>query len=239
MARKKTETTTPSNKNTTAAKAKPPKASKSKTTQPATGEAEPETKPLQSTIGEVLVAKGAKPINEVQVVNFDRRLPCPLTTAEVIQRAQTIKELRSTVAHLDRRMTEEKEEFARIKGEFDQAKTSIESEASKIRSTIEDLTYEIAEQSVHRDVRCQRVFDYRLMQVKELRMDRTPPEPLQESRPMTAREAEQGYTNDDGKREGKSFEDVSQRDDTDHAEPEEDDGIIDDAMPMGDEVELD
>jgi predicted RNase H-like nuclease (RuvC/YqgF family) len=182
-------------------------------------------------MAEAMIAKGAKPVNEVQVVNFDRRLPCPLTTAEVIQRAQTIKELRSQTAHLERRMTEEKEEFTRIKGEFDQARASIESEASKLRSSVEDLTGEIAEQSVHRDVRCQRVFDYRLMQVKELRMDRTPPEPLQESRPMTAREAEQGYTNDDGKRKGKSFEEVSQKDNTHNDEPESDDS--------GDEVDFD
>jgi hypothetical protein len=227
MARKKTETTTPTNKDTTAAKVKAPRKPRAtKTTPQDTAEDEPPAgKPLQATIGEVLVAKGAKPVNEVQVVNFDRRLPCPLTSGELTQRAVRIQELRKMVSHTDKQLANEKEVYAQVKA-------SLESDLSKAKSEIDELTEEIAEQSVHRDVRCQRVFDYRLMQVKELRMDRTPPEPLQESRPMTAREAEQGYTNDDGKREGKSFEDVSAKSNSDHAEPEEDD------EPAGDEVEL-
>lgn len=188
MARK-TTTTTPTNKKDTAGKAKKEKAGFA-----ISATAEEESKPLQASIGEALVAKGTKPVHEVQIVNFDRRLPCALTAPELRDRAQRMKELRRTVKASEALLVTEKEEY-------DKKKRSLESDISKAEAEINDLADQIGDEAVYRDVRCQRVFDYQLMQVREVRTDTCPPRPLQEPRPMTAREVEEGYTLEDGARQ--------------------------------------
>ena len=219
MAKKKTTpTTTPSNKLEQAAKVKPAKGAKGK----AAISGDPDAKPLQATIGEVLIAKGTKPIDEVQLINFDRRLPCALTTAEITDRARRIKELRRTIKQSETMLTTEKEEF-------DKKKKSLESDISKANAEVANLSDEIGDEAEYRDVRCQRVFDYKLMQVREVRTDMSPPKQLQEPRAMTAREVEEGYTNDNGARKAESPTPEKSK------FPESDDGIIDDTIPFGDD----
>jgi flagellar motility protein MotE (MotC chaperone) len=220
MAKKKT-TTTPTNKletasNVVALKKATKKGSKGlDVLAPKSAPSEGESKPLQSTIGEALAAKGAKPVHEVQVINFDRRLPCPLNSAQLTDRAKRMKELRRTVKQNEALLTSEKEEW-------DKRKKSIESDISKASSEINDLADEIGDEAEYRDVRCQRVFDYQLMEVREVRTDTTPPKQLQEPRAMTAREVEEGYTNNDGERQPATAE-------------QEKPNVTDDSIPFGDE----
>ena len=190
MAKKKDNSTTPSNKRDVVAK---PKGGKRKTTQQDAAEVEETAAPLQATLGEQMIAKGKKPVDEVQVINFDRRLPCSISPVELKERAVRIGELRDHKSKLDRQLEQEQKDWK-------QKKESIENDLAKVGQEIDDLTDEIGKQKQYRDVKCQRVFDYKLMQVREVRLDMTPPALLQEPRPMTAREVEEGYTNADGAR---------------------------------------
>ena len=193
MTRTKT-TTTPTNKNNTAQKVNTSKGKKSRTTPPDTDEVEASESPrLQTTIGEQLAAKGAKPANEVQIINFDRRLPVALTPGELKDRAKRIQELRRTVKQSEMMLENETKDYKK-------RKESLESNISRATAEINELADQIGDEAEYRDVRCQRVFDYQLMQVREIRTDTQPPKLLQEPRPMTAREVEDGYTNADGER---------------------------------------
>ena len=195
MARK--TTTTPSNKKTDTQNAKPGKGKKPKgllTDGEDRALSEEASKPMQATIGEVLAAKGTRPVNEVQVINFDRRLPCRITSAEITDRARQMKDLRLTIRNCEVLLVSEKEEW-------DKKKKSIESDIGKATTECNRLADEIGDEAEYRDVRCQRIFDYKLMQVREVRTDTCPPKQLQEPRAMTAREVEEGYTNADGARQ--------------------------------------
>jgi len=190
----RTKTTTPSNKKDGTHGAKSSKAKKKSSAEQEPNEENDTPKPLQATIGEALMAKGARPANEVQVINFDRRLPCTLTHAQVTDRGRRMKELRRTVKFSEAMLTTEKEEW-------DKKKKSIETDIARASADINNLADEIGDEAEYRDVRCQRVFDYKLMQVREVRTDTSPPKQLQEPRAMTARECEEGYTLADGERE--------------------------------------
>src|SRR5512142_178996 len=141
MARTK-NTTTPTNKNETAQKAKPSKPKKSKTMLPDTDELETsdEKKPLNITIGEALAAKGAKPANEVQVINFDRRLPVALTPGELKDRAKRIQELRRTVKQSETMLENETKDYKK-------RKESLESDISRASAEINELADQIGDEA--------------------------------------------------------------------------------------------
>lgn len=194
----KKKTTTPTNKDNTAAKAKPAKGKKSKpiTISASDETADSETSPAKgsnATIGEALAAKGVKPVDPVQIVNFERRLKHSLSAAELTDRAVRVGELRTL-------KKEQEESLEREKEEWKKRKETIETEIEDTEKEIAKVTDEIGGQCVWLETRCQRVYDYRLMQVREMRIDTSPPQLIHAPRAMTPKEAQDGYTNADGKR---------------------------------------
>jgi len=240
MARKKTETTTPTNKDTTAVKAKAPRKPRAtKTTQQDTEDAEPPAgKPL-ATIGDAVAAKRAERDipREVEVENFTRRLPCKLSEPDVKVKLQEVKQLKVQIEHETEVLAQLKLDFETAKKTFEGAKSSCEGRISEKTHAREELIAQTCDGIEYRDTACQRVKDYQAISVSEYRIDTTPKELLQAPRSMTPKEVQMPTLDnlqprDVATQPARSFEDVSQRDNTDHAEPEEDDD-------NDDEVEFD
>ena len=186
MPRKKTDkSTTPTNKRDAA------KPNKSKTTPKGTVAEQMQAtalgKPLQSTIGEQLLAKGKPPVNTVQVQNFTRRLPCALTEPQLIAYSRRAADIRSCVRR-------EKEVVEAAKLEFERVKKDSESKCKTWENELQTLDDAITSDQEYRDVDCQRVFDYSkgAGEVREIRTDTGAL--LQDPRPMTVKEIEDGFT---------------------------------------------
>lgn len=168
-----------------------------------------EAESLQATIGESLLAKGVAPVNEVQVETFERRLPCPLTTDELVSKSRRASDIRNCIRR-------ENKVIEGAKAEFDRVKKDSEAKCKQWEVEQESIDEAINANAEYRDVTCQRVFDHRLMTVTEIRLDTMAQ--LQAPRPMRAAEAEAGYTLDDGARKPA---DVNSVDDEDEDEDED------------------
>jgi hypothetical protein len=170
----------PNNKTETQKLPKERKARTSKATPALLDEDEPADtgKPL-ATIGDHVKAKrdDRKVAREVRLENFTKRLPCQITESENKTKLREIKDLKRQLDH-------ENETLATLKVEYDGAKKSAEARIGQAQSRREQLISETCDGIEYRDVACQRVWDYPLIQVREYRTDRTPNELLQEPRPM-------------------------------------------------------
>jgi hypothetical protein len=175
-------TTTPSNKHETSKLPKERKARKSK----GNGADEPilyedllTGKPLQTTLGEVVKSKrNEREIpREVRLENYVKRLPCILSAEQVKCKLSEIKDLR-------RQKSREDAVLVQLKSDYDKAKKDCESRLAQAESALSILLDETCDGIEYKDVACQRVWDYPLIQVREYRTDRTPLELIGEPRPM-------------------------------------------------------
>ena len=114
---------------------------------------------------------------EVRLENFTKRLPCHLTSEQVTRKLSEIKDLRRQKGHEDVVLTQ-------LKADYDKAKKDCESRIAQAESALSMLLDETCDGIEYKDVACQRVWDYPLIQVREYRTDRTPLELLGEPRPM-------------------------------------------------------
>ena len=162
-------------------------------------------KPL-ATIGDHVKAKreDRKVAREVRLENFTKRLPCQLTEPENKAKLREIKDLKRTLEH-------ETETLTTLKVEYEGAKKSAEGRIGQATMRREQLISETCDGIEYRDVACQRVWDYPLIQVREYRTDRTPNELLQEPRPMNNSELQMPLDLEpsDLATQGKSFEDIA------------------------------
>ena len=94
-----------------------------------------------------------------------------------------------------------------FKVEYEGAKKSAEARIGQATMRREQLISETCDGIEYRDVACQRVWDYPLLQVREYRTDRTPNELLQEPRPMNNSELQMSLDLEpsDLATQGKSF----------------------------------
>jgi hypothetical protein len=152
-----------------------------------------------ATIGDAVTAKReARDIpREVRLENFTKRLPCKLTDDE---RQTKLREIKDLKGQIDR----EEQTLTNLKTEYDGAKKSCEARINQSSARREQLISETCDGVEYRDVACQRVFDYPLVQVRELRNDTNPPELLQAPRPMNAAEMQLDLTSD-----GVSIKDIA------------------------------
>ena len=100
-----------------------------------------------------------------------------LTEPENKGKLREIKDLKRTIDH-------ETEMLAAAKVEYEGVKKSGEARIGQASSRREQLISETCDGIEYRDVACQRVWDYPLIQVREYRTDRAPIELFQEPRPM-------------------------------------------------------
>ena len=228
MARPK-KTTTPTNKLEQSAKAKPAKGAKGvrKLTDI---ERELEEAPLGTTLGEAAEMsarkkKGPPPPRDPKVENFERLLPCKLTDVEILEKSKER-------SYNGQRIDALKEALDNYKKE---ARTEVErrtNEISGLESQDRAIRIQIGQGTIDRMTRCQRVFNYTARPqpiVTELRIDTAPPTQLSE-RAMTPEESDEGV----GSWVGTSFEKITKTGPSVKDE-DEDDGIIDDTIPFGDD----
>ncbi len=197
-------------------------------------ERELEDAPLGKTLGEAAEMsarkkKGPPPPRDPKVENFERMLPCKLTDAEKLEmsaeRSYFGQRIDSLTEAMENYIKSAKTEVARRKDEI-----------AGLISTDRSIRVNIGQGTIERLVRCQRVFNYTARPqpiVTELRIDTAPPTQLSE-RAMTPEESDEGV----GSWVGTSFEKITKT----GPSVKEDDGIIDDTIPFGDdssEIEFD
>jgi hypothetical protein len=204
---------------------------------------EPETTEPKAiaTIGEVVQAKRAERDipREVEVENFVRRLPCKLNPEDVASKLREIKSLAVVINHEKEVNAQLKMDFETAKKEFEGAKSNCESRINQSTQAREELISQTCDGVEYRDTQCQRVRDYQNISVSEYRIDTKPKELLQQPRPMTSAELQMPTLDKLSPKDivtalAKTFEQVSTKSlvDNNEAEPEDDDGIIDDAVDI-------
>jgi hypothetical protein len=136
---------------------------------------EKQPEPLKASIAEHVNAKTELPLApEVRVENFREKLKCKLTAFELAEKSDRAAHLGGQIAQATASM---KATQARLAGKIKQ----LQSERSKLDSDIRDKTE-------YRYVDCQRVYDYRLQQVREVRTDTG--DAVSEPRPMNNAECQ-------------------------------------------------
>jgi hypothetical protein len=173
-------TTTPTNKRTTA------KSKGSKTKGPS------ESVSPQATLGEVAEANASKkakgappPPRDNLVENFERMLPCKLTDVEVLEKSRERSYLGALIEQKESEIEQYKE---RVKTEIDRMKQDVTALVSQDKS----LRLTIALGTIDRMTKCQRIKDWHLQSVREIRLDTMPPTQLGEPRCMTPNESDEG-----------------------------------------------
>lgn len=136
--------------------------------------------PLTASIGDTLDAKGTLKTKEVEVENFTRRLPCDLSDSEIISKSRQ-------AYRLGKDIEAERTQIDLAKSTYEGVKKSCEGRIAGLDAERSRLMQEVNDGKEYRDTQCQRVRDWKLGEVRELRIDVSPPFEL-DKRPMTGPE---------------------------------------------------
>lgn len=207
-------TTTPTNKKDGTSK---PTTKKSKGSKPVASSEQPKPgEPLKTNLLEAaqkhVKPKAAPPPRENRVENFERELPCKLTDSQVLEKSRERSYLGSLIDQKTGALELKKKEFKQQLEALQQEIDTLAAQDKQIRLMIQLGTQ-------NRLVNCQRVFDYSLAQVRELRLDTIPPQTVTEARAMSPAELDEGR----GNWTGTAFEGVKV------VETDDDEGVVDDS----------